>query len=88
VIESGIYYIKQQPGRQAAPYVLGMTGRPIRRPVGRLRFFDFHTLRITDVSELIEGIAVGLAASPNGRMVLFTTADSPTSDLVLIENVQ
>jgi hypothetical protein len=32
------------------------------------------------------GITFGLAASPDARTVLYTTADSPNSDLVMIED--
>jgi serine/threonine protein kinase/WD40 repeat protein len=86
VIESGIYYLEHQPQRAAAPLVLGMSGRPVSRPVARLRFLDFRSGRNTIVSDLIEGIALGLAASPDGKTVLFTTADAPTGDLMMIDH--
>jgi eukaryotic-like serine/threonine-protein kinase len=86
VLERGIYYLEHQPERAAAPFVLGNTGRPEARPVGRLRFYDFRSGRSTVVSEPIDGVALGLTASPDGRTVLYTTIDSPASDLFMVEN--
>jgi Tol biopolymer transport system component len=84
--DAGIYYIEAEPQRATAPLTLGMIGRPIRNPVGRIRFLEFSSGQNTYVSELIEGISLGLAASRDGRTVLFTKTDSPTADLVMVEN--
>jgi serine/threonine protein kinase/Tol biopolymer transport system component len=86
LVKSGIYYVEQQAGHENSPHVLGMSGRPLWQPTGRLRFYDFHSARTTTVSELGSGITLGLAASPDGRTVLFSRQDSPTSDLMLVEN--
>jgi hypothetical protein len=86
VIQSGIYYLERQPDRAATPFVLGNSGRPGPRPVGRLAFYDFQSKRATIVSDSIDGIALGLTASPDGRTVLYTTLDSPASDLFMVEN--
>ncbi len=86
VLESGIYYLEHQTQRAAAPFVLGNTGRPGPRPVGRLGFYDFRSKRTTIVSDRINGVALGLTASPDGRTVLYTTIDSPASDVFMVEN--
>jgi Tol biopolymer transport system component/predicted Ser/Thr protein kinase len=41
LVKNGLYYIEQQPGHEHAPHELGMSGRPLWQPTGRLRFYDF-----------------------------------------------
>jgi serine/threonine protein kinase/Tol biopolymer transport system component len=84
--KDGIYYIEQRPGQEFSPHVIGMIGRPISQPTGRLRFYDFRTARSVTLSELGTGITLGLTVSPDGRTALFSRSDSPASDLVMIEN--
>jgi WD40 repeat protein len=86
VLKEGIYYAEHQPRVATAPQVLGMTGRLVWRSTGRLRFFEFSSSRASTVAELGEGLVLGLGVSPDGRTVLFGKYDSPTSDLVLVEN--
>jgi hypothetical protein len=48
-------------------------------------FFDFATNQSTTIAEL--GIlALGLSASRDGRIVLFSQFEPPTGDLVMVEN--
>jgi hypothetical protein len=62
----------------------GVAARRLRG--GRLRFFDYASARSTIIADLGYRLGIGLAASPDGRTVLFTRADSPSSDLMMIEN--
>jgi Tol biopolymer transport system component len=86
VVSGGLVYVEPVRDRPALPFAWGMIGWPIRNPVGRLRYLDFHSGRTATISDPIEGIALGLGASRDGRTVLFTRADSPLSDVMMIDN--
>jgi hypothetical protein len=38
------------------------------------------------VADLNERVGLGLGATPDGRTIVFTSLDNPTSDLMMIEN--
>jgi hypothetical protein len=61
-------------------YIEGSEGPP------RLEFFDFSTGKHTTVARNLGEIRVGLAASPDGRTVLYGRVDSSVDDLMLVEN--
>lgn len=86
VLERGIYYIEAAAEREPGPPVLGFAGRPSWTPGARLRFFDFATRTSAVVSNLGERISIGLTASPDGRVILYSRIDSPMNDLMLVEN--
>jgi Tol biopolymer transport system component/DNA-binding winged helix-turn-helix (wHTH) protein len=72
VVEKGIYY-------------LDTTAMPA------IAFFDFTNRQVTRVVELQTRPAreaTGLAASPDGRAVLYTQLDALTRDIVLVDNFQ
>ncbi len=72
VVEKGIYY-------------LDTTAMPA------IAFFDFTSRQVTRVFELQNRPAreaTGLAASPDGRAILYTQLDALTRDIVLVENFQ
>jgi hypothetical protein len=65
--------------------LLVSAGPAVCGSVGRLMFFDFATNQSTTIAEL--GIfALGLSASRDGRIVLFSQFEPPTGDLVMVEN--
>lgn len=70
VVENGIYY-------------LDTTEKPA------IAFFDFtthRTRRVFDLENRPAGEATGLAASPDGRTILYTQLDALSRDIVLVEN--
>ncbi len=72
VVEKGIYY-------------LDTTAMPA------IAFFDFTSRQVTRVVELQTRPAreaTGLAASPDGRAILYTQLDALTRDIVLVDNFQ
>jgi hypothetical protein len=38
------------------------------------------------LAELGERVRLGLAVSPDGRTIVFTRMDNPSSDLMMVEN--
>lgn len=85
VLKEGIYYIEQQP-RPTAPQVIVRPGPSSSHVVARLRFFSFASQRLTTIADLAGIVSLGLSASPDGRMVLFSAIDSSANDLMLVEN--
>jgi hypothetical protein len=72
VVERGIYY-------------LDTTAKPA------IAFFDFRNGQVTRLFELAtrpSREATGLAASPDGRTLLYTLQDALTRDIVLVDNFQ
>jgi Tol biopolymer transport system component len=72
VVEKGIYYLDN-------------TAMPA------IAFFDFTSRQVTRVVELQTRPAreaTGLAASPDGRAILYTQLDALTRDIVLVDNFQ
>jgi len=72
VLEKGIYY-------------LDTTARPA------ISFFDFsngHVTRLFELETRPAREATGLAASPDGRTILYTQQDALTRDIVLVDNFQ
>jgi Tol biopolymer transport system component/DNA-binding winged helix-turn-helix (wHTH) protein len=72
VVEKGIYYLDTS----AMPAIA---------------FFDFTNRQVTRVVELQTRPAreaTGLAASPDGRAILYTQLDALTRDIVLVDNFQ
>ncbi len=54
-----------------------------------LKFYDFATGRVADVSTLAKDPVYGppgLAVSPDGRAILYVQRDSSSSDIMLVEN--
>jgi dipeptidyl aminopeptidase/acylaminoacyl peptidase len=60
----------------------------IDRPSGdaQLEYFDFATRASRTVARNLGNLALGLAASPDGRTILYTRVDSSVDDLMLVEN--
>jgi hypothetical protein len=52
----------------------------------RLQFLDFANGKSTTVARNLGEVAAGLAASPDGKTILFTRVDSSVDDLMLVEN--
>jgi hypothetical protein len=50
-----------------------------------LRYFDFRTQRSTIVATNLGRLALSLAASRDGRRILFARTDSVVDDLMLVE---
>jgi hypothetical protein len=72
LVEKGIYY-------------LDTTAVPA------IAFFDFtsrHATRVVELQTRPAREATGLAASPDGRTILYTQLDALTRDIVLVDNVQ
>ena len=72
VVDQGVYYIDQ----------------PL--PKATLQFFDFASRRsVTIASNLGDAADInGLAASQDGRAILYARRDSAVDDLMLVENVR
>jgi Tol biopolymer transport system component/DNA-binding winged helix-turn-helix (wHTH) protein len=86
VLEKGIYYIEQLglPKTDWAFDVgMGFLGR---RGRARLRFLEFASARSRVVADIGERLGLGLGVSPDGRTIVFTRVDNPTSDLMMVEN--
>ena len=87
VLEKGIYYVERQARRPwQAPGImvdLGFLRSDVR---SRLRFFDFAHATSRTVADLGERVWLGLAASPDGRTILFTRVDNVSSDLMMVDN--
>ena len=86
VLERGIYYVERQGGGRGGPVTVGISGHPGTDVRGRLRFFDFAHAKSTIVADLGDRVTLGLGVSPDGRTILFTRMDNPSSDLMMIEN--
>ncbi len=70
VLERGIYYIEVNPRES------------------RLQFHDFASGKSTTVARNLGDVidVGGLAASPDGRKILYSRVDSTVNDLMLVEN--
>jgi len=86
VLEKGIYYVERQGATNTGSYVFGglVFSGPDARPL--LRFFDFASAQSRILADLGERVGRGLGVSPDGRTILFTRADNPSSDLMMVEN--
>jgi serine/threonine protein kinase/Tol biopolymer transport system component len=51
-----------------------------------IEFFSFATRRITQIAKLENPPSTGLAASPDGRWILYAQLDQNTSRIMLVEN--
>ena len=51
-----------------------------------LRYFDFVSRRSTVVARNLGTLSFGLAASRDGRVILYSRVDSSADDLMLVEN--
>jgi Tol biopolymer transport system component/DNA-binding winged helix-turn-helix (wHTH) protein len=83
---TGIYYV-EHIGRSPSEgsFATGQ-GFLVQGGRARLRFFEFATRTSRVVADLGERSGLGLSVSPDGRVVIFTSLDSPSSDLMMIEN--
>ena len=52
----------------------------------RLQFYDFVTGKIVTVARNLGPVQLGLAASADGRTILYSRVDSSVNDLMLVEN--
>ncbi len=87
VLQKGIYYVERQgANNNTGAYLFGglVFSGPDARP--RLRFFDFASAQSRILADLGERVTRGLGVSPDGRTILFTRADHPSSDLMMVEN--
>ena len=72
-------------------YALGKHGIYFIRPAGQesgqeLTFFSFATAQTTSVATISHRVGLGLALSPDERLVLYSQFDQVGSDLMLVEN--
>lgn len=86
VLEKGIYYVERLGATNTGGYFMG--GLALSGPTARarLRFFDFASAQSRILADLGERVGLGLGVSPDGRTILFTRADNPSSDLMMVEN--
>jgi hypothetical protein len=79
VTDRGIYFIPWS-GR-AGPLIVskGPQGAPIE-------FLSFATRAVKTIFTTTKPVYIGLAASPDGRSLLFTQVDRAESDLWMVEN--
>ena len=56
--------------------------------VARIQYFDLASRKAITVARNLGNVEFGLAASPDGRTILFTRIDSSVNDLMLVENFQ
>jgi serine/threonine protein kinase len=52
----------------------------------RLQYLNFLSSKTTTVARNLGQVSAGLAASPDGKTILFTRVDSSADDLMLVEN--
>ncbi len=69
-VKSGIYFMKPVNGDRA----------------GMLAFFNFGTQQITSLATISRPMGLGLAVSPDERLVLYSQKDHLGSDLMLVDN--
>jgi Tol biopolymer transport system component len=55
---------------------------------GVIEFFSFATRGVTRVAAMERMSEDGLAVSPDGRWLVYTQDDTPSSDIMLVENFQ
>jgi serine/threonine protein kinase len=53
-----------------------------------LQFFDLSTQRVRTISTLGNALYSGIAASPDGRSILYAERERASSDVMLVENFQ
>jgi eukaryotic-like serine/threonine-protein kinase len=82
VLEKGIYYIARPTGQRGVFYDDKPTGETL------LQYFDFATKETTTVAENLGSVDLPLAASTDGRLILFSRMDSSIEDLMIVENFQ
>ena len=51
-----------------------------------LRFYRFSTGRVETIARVERGLGNGMAISPDGKVLLFTTGELRFGDLILVEN--
>jgi len=51
-----------------------------------LRFFDFSTQQVRELSQLAPRLGPGLSVSKDGRSILYSQEDSASSNIMLVEN--
>lgn len=51
----------------------------------RLQYFEFRTRRVTTIATGLGDVHYGMAASADGRTILYTRVDSMTDDLMLVD---
>ena len=72
-------------------YAPGKEGIYFIRPTGQgsgqeLAFLRFATSQVTSVATLPRSVALGLALSPDERLILYSQRDQVSSNLMLVEN--
>lgn len=60
------------------------SGDPMQR--FDLNFYSFSTRQSQRIARIEHGLGNGMAISPDGRTLLFTTAELHSGDLVIVEN--
>jgi serine/threonine protein kinase/WD40 repeat protein len=87
LLQGGIYYIERLGGgAQDWGYFRRGNDPPGTDDRAQLRFFDFASSKSSVLAELGQHVRIGLAASPDGRTIIFSRLDNPTSDLMMVEN--
>jgi Tol biopolymer transport system component len=81
LLERGIYYIDRPAGEKGVHYLDLPSGQ------SRLQYFDLATRKSTTVvAHLGDTVDLPLAASPDGRTILYSRMDTAVDDLMLVEN--
>jgi serine/threonine protein kinase len=79
VLERGIYYIDRPSGSPNGSLIA-------RASEARLQYFDFASGRSRTVAPNLGNVGLGLTASRDGRMILYSRVDASVDDLMLVEN--
>lgn len=82
VVDAGVYYLE----RASVETGTFMTDRPGGEI--RLQFYEFATGATRTVATGLGRAGLGLTASADGRMILFSRIDSSVDELMLVDNFQ
>ena len=80
VIDKGIYYIDRPSNTGGLLFTDHPSGET------RLQYYDLATSRISTVARNLGNVFLGLTASRNGHMLLYSRVDSSIDDLMLVDN--
>jgi hypothetical protein len=52
----------------------------------RLQYYDFATRKSSTIARNLGNVDVGMAATADGRTILYTRVDASIDDLMMVEN--
>jgi Tol biopolymer transport system component len=79
ILDTGIYYIDRPSGEGGLLYTDQPSGET------RLEYFDLATRRIKTVARNLGNVFLGLTASKDGHMILYSRVDFSMDDLMVVE---